>query len=81
MRMYRNGTIFRVQVQVSKPVASCYPSGWEDIDLLHQFYFSPAVCPSGWTYYDMASDWNPGASTAYCCNRFDDTRFCFTIII
>ncbi|KAK2768308.1 hypothetical protein FQN54_000161 [Arachnomyces sp. PD_36] len=32
--------------------ASCQPSGWDAGS--DRFSFSPAVCPSSWTYFDMA---------------------------
>ncbi|OBT69976.1 hypothetical protein VE03_00380 [Pseudogymnoascus sp. 23342-1-I1] len=55
--------------------ASCQPSGWDKIVPASRFFFSPAVCPSGWTYYDMASTVSAASngkdkstfSTAYCC--------------
>lgn len=54
---------------------SCQPSGWNPAG---HFTFSPAVCPSGWTYWNMQEYlcWNEKASksvicsTAYCCNRY-----------
>lgn len=54
---------------------SCQPSGWNPAG---HFTFSPAVCPSGWTYWHMRENlcWNEKASssvvcsTAYCCNRY-----------
>ncbi|KFZ20633.1 hypothetical protein V502_03115 [Pseudogymnoascus sp. VKM F-4520 (FW-2644)] len=55
--------------------ASCQPSGWDSIVPASCFSFSPAVCPSGWTYYAMASTVSVADngrdestfSTAYCC--------------
>lgn len=48
--------------------SSCQPSGWDkdagSDDLLS---FSPAVCPSNWTYYEMST--TKHYSTAYCCAR------------
>jgi hypothetical protein len=57
--------------------ASCQPSAWDNIVPTSRFSFSPAVCPSGWTYYAMASTESIAAnekdistySTAYCCAR------------
>ncbi|KAF4996197.1 hypothetical protein FDECE_12538 [Fusarium decemcellulare] len=53
-------------VLISQPVSSCLPSGW---DPQLEPHFSPGVCPSDWTYYDM-NNYN-GASTtdAMCCTR------------
>ena len=56
-----------MSVLSSLPVASCYPSGWDSVISQSRFHFSPAVCPSGWTYYDMAD--LSTISTAFCCNR------------
>lgn len=55
--------------------ASCQPSGWANVVTQSRFSFSPAVCPSGWTYYDMAATIVataptgpfPTHSAAYCC--------------
>ncbi|OBT76612.1 hypothetical protein VF21_05302 [Pseudogymnoascus sp. 05NY08] len=53
--------------------ASCQPPGWESIVPASRFSFSPAVCPSGWTYYNMAPSEtrtkgkDTTMSTAYCC--------------
>ncbi|KFY35215.1 hypothetical protein V495_08046, partial [Pseudogymnoascus sp. VKM F-4514 (FW-929)] len=48
---------------------SCQPPGWASVVPASRFSFSPAVCPSNWTYYDMASTTNAGTTftTAYCC--------------
>ncbi|KFY68177.1 hypothetical protein V496_01244, partial [Pseudogymnoascus sp. VKM F-4515 (FW-2607)] len=47
---------------------SCQPSGWGSVIPTSRFSFSPAVCPSDWTYYHMASEYHPATfSTAYCC--------------
>ncbi|EEU47095.1 uncharacterized protein NECHADRAFT_36784 [Fusarium vanettenii 77-13-4] len=61
-----------VPVLVSDPIASCYPSGWDDTQAKNRFSFRPAVCPTGWTYWDMGrvADSSEIASTAYCCERF-----------
>ncbi len=45
--------------------ASCQPSGWDS----SYFQFSPAVCPSGWTYNQMRTV-QPGVSRAFCCARY-----------
>jgi hypothetical protein len=52
---------------VSTPVASCYPPSWEAVVPESRFHFSPAVCPSNWTYYNIAISGT--VSTACCCNR------------
>ncbi|KAF7544824.1 hypothetical protein G7Z17_g9648 [Cylindrodendrum hubeiense] len=54
-----------VAILVSNAVASCYPSGWDDVVYYSRFNFNPAVCPSDWVYYDMGDV--VGQSTAYCC--------------
>ncbi len=56
--------------------ASCQPSGW---NAGPSFQFSPAVCPSGWTAYDVggtisaiiepATTHTRTFTTAYCCSR------------
>ena len=50
---------------------SCQPSGWDSVIPTSRFSFSPAVCPSDWTYYRMASEAQAGttSTTAYCCAR------------
>jgi hypothetical protein len=51
--------------------SACQPSGW-DRNLDSDFQFSPAVCPSGWTAYNLGGTVsNPEApfTTAYCCSR------------
>ncbi|KAF4949821.1 hypothetical protein FGADI_8618 [Fusarium gaditjirri] len=63
----QDGT-FTYPVLVSAPPTSCYPSGWESSDAESLFTFSPAVCPSGWDYWEMARSGDyPALSTAYCC--------------
>ncbi|KAG5658080.1 hypothetical protein KAF25_007031 [Fusarium avenaceum] len=62
------GDTSTVPVLLSKALPSCYPSGWEDVVPESRWNFNPAVCPSGWTYYDMAEDREKGVSTAFCCN-------------
>jgi hypothetical protein len=62
------GTTYTVPLVISEQVNSCYPSGWDSVVPESRLCFSPAVCPSGWTYYEMAEN-RETASTAYCCNR------------
>ncbi|WAO93399.1 Hypothetical protein NCS54_01094600 [Fusarium falciforme] len=62
------GDTSTVPVLLSKALPSCYPSGWEDIVPESRWHFNPAVCPSGWTYYNMGEDRAVGGSTAFCCN-------------
>lgn len=48
--------------------STCQPSGWDQAS----FSFSPAVCPSSWTYFSMSTtiyDKVP-VSVAACCARF-----------
>lgn len=63
------GDTSTVPVLLSKAVPSCYPSGWGDVVPESRWHFNPAVCPSGWTYYNMGEDGVKGHSTAFCCNR------------
>jgi hypothetical protein len=49
--------------------ATCQPSGWAAVPPASRFSFSPAVCPSGWTAYDLGTT-AASVSTAYCCARF-----------
>lgn len=62
------GTTYTVPLVISEQVNSCYPSGWDSAVLESRLCFSPAVCPSGWTYYEMEEN-GEMASTAYCCDR------------
>ncbi|KAF5718881.1 hypothetical protein FGLOB1_1455 [Fusarium globosum] len=63
----QDGT-FTYPVLVSAPPTSCYPSGWGSGEADSLFTFSPAVCPSGWDYWEMSrSGGSPAVSTAYCC--------------
>ncbi|KAH6628875.1 hypothetical protein F5144DRAFT_580364 [Chaetomium tenue] len=67
-----------VIVLVSGPAdpqfATCQPSGWDAGK--NSLEFRPAVCPSGWTAYDLGLTsfdvdtlhWAP-LSSAYCCSR------------
>jgi hypothetical protein len=63
-----------VTVVESEAISSCYPSGWDgNRPKNSRFHFSPAVCPSSWTYYQLAEYWTfRGKSTALCCNRSGD---------
>lgn len=63
-----NGTTYTVPLVISEQVNSCYPSGWDSVVPESRLCFSPAVCPSGWTYYEMEEN-SVTASTAYCCDR------------
>ncbi|RKU41818.1 hypothetical protein DL546_003840 [Coniochaeta pulveracea] len=48
--------------------SACQPSGW-DWNLGSDFQFSPAVCPSGWTAYNLGGTVYQGQfTTAYCCS-------------
>jgi hypothetical protein len=53
-------------------VSACQPSGWADVVPSSLWTFSPAVCPSGWTAYKLATDLaGPELSTyssAVCCS-------------
>ncbi|RFN45464.1 hypothetical protein FIE12Z_10330 [Fusarium flagelliforme] len=64
---YLDGDTYTVPFIVSERVNSCYPSGWDSVVPESRLCFSPAVCPSGWTYYSMEEN-RQGASTAYCCD-------------
>lgn len=68
------GTILTTPLVISEIVESCYPSGWDSVVPESRLCFSPAVCPSGWLYYNMAEE-EPTLSTAYCCNRSDQTSW------
>lgn len=51
---------------------ACQPSGWADRPDTLRFAFSPAVCPSGWTWYRIglaatASHDASSKTTAICC--------------
>ncbi|KAK3307393.1 uncharacterized protein B0T15DRAFT_177091 [Chaetomium strumarium] len=54
----------------------CQPSGWATNAPARRFSFSPAVCPSGWTYWDMqetisfdnTAHFASLYSTALCCD-------------
>ncbi|ERS95375.1 hypothetical protein HMPREF1624_08253 [Sporothrix schenckii ATCC 58251] len=60
---------------------ACMPSGWGDLAATRRFEFSPAVCPSGWTAYNLRSTAlttalsgttsYAGLTTAYCCASND----------
>ncbi|KAH7248575.1 uncharacterized protein BKA55DRAFT_569473 [Fusarium redolens] len=61
-----------VPIILSTADSSCYPSGWEDVIRTSRFDFYPAVCPSGWIYYDMQTTTSE-LSMARCCNKFECT--------
>lgn len=46
---------------------SCQPPGWAAKPKQYQYWFSPAVCPSGWTAYSLRK-LDP-VTHAYCCSR------------
>ena len=69
---YFDDTTYTVPLVVSERVDSCYPSDWDSVVPESRLHFSPAVCPSGWTYYEMEES-GEMASTAYCCNRLVST--------
>ena len=69
-----------VSVLVSGPADSrfsaCQPQGW---DQGTRFQFRPAVCPSGWTAYNLEgtrsgvgtpATYIKTFSTAFCCSRY-----------
>ncbi|KAF4337299.1 hypothetical protein FBEOM_8812 [Fusarium beomiforme] len=56
-----------VPILLSTHRPSCYPSGWEDVVRTSHFDFYPAVCPSGWIYYNMKTTTSK-LSMAVCCN-------------
>ena len=64
-------TTLKGSVFVSEPVESCYPAGWKQVVSQIRYEFSPAVCPSDWTYYQMraAPSDSSTSTTAMCCNR------------
>ncbi|CEJ81476.1 hypothetical protein VHEMI01598 [[Torrubiella] hemipterigena] len=48
--------------------SSCQPSGWDESN----FTFSPGVCPSYWTYWNMATTTSDATRMmqAFCCSRY-----------
>ncbi|GFF23494.1 hypothetical protein IFM58399_00312 [Aspergillus lentulus] len=67
-----NSTLRLTTILISDPAderfSSCQPPGW-DSNSTARFSFSPAVCPSAWTYHQMATDrLDYRRSTAYCCS-------------
>ncbi|KAK4163838.1 hypothetical protein QBC43DRAFT_54378 [Cladorrhinum sp. PSN259] len=59
-------------------LSACHAPGWDSGDgLRDKFSFSPAVCPSGWTAYDIRATTRNGdpelpastTSTAHCCSK------------
>ncbi|KAF7555603.1 hypothetical protein G7Z17_g2033 [Cylindrodendrum hubeiense] len=61
-----------IAILVSNAVASCYPSGWDDVVYSSRFNFNPAVCPSDWIYYDMHDGGD--YSKATCCKSYKHQR-------
>ncbi|KAK4186214.1 hypothetical protein QBC35DRAFT_348241, partial [Podospora australis] len=51
---------------VDSQFSACQPSGWDAGGSSSNFHFSPAVCPSGWTAYELGADGQ--SSTARCCS-------------
>jgi hypothetical protein len=47
--------------------SSCQPSGWSSRYQMTAFSFSPAVCPSGWTAYNLMV--GNSDTVATCCER------------
>ncbi|KAK4100218.1 hypothetical protein N658DRAFT_497447 [Parathielavia hyrcaniae] len=51
--------------------SACQPPGWDsggESSGLNGFRFSPAVCPSGWTAYNLGGTMLSDVTTAYCCS-------------
>ena len=78
---WHSGSNTTVSILASGPAdyrfAACQPPGWDQGT--SSFHFSPAVCPSGWTAYDLAPRFpaviSPATSqktvwTAHCCSRY-----------
>jgi hypothetical protein len=69
-RTYNRTVTLLESTAAGEQFASCQPSGWSP-----GFSFSPAVCPSGWTYYGMTapgtivSSYRSIHSVAACCAR------------
>jgi hypothetical protein len=73
---YSSSAAILVSDAAASSFSSCQPSGW-DQETSSRFHFSPAVCPSEWTYYSMgpitisSATVSPSViTTAYCCARF-----------
>ncbi|KJR89562.1 uncharacterized protein SPSK_06479 [Sporothrix schenckii 1099-18] len=82
---WNNYTVTTIGITVSDPTnlrfADCQPAGWDAVVPESRFFFSPAVCPSGWTAYNVAAFTETQRSTsttvtyasystvntAYCC--------------
>ncbi|KAJ5867697.1 hypothetical protein N7534_002250 [Penicillium rubens] len=65
---------FLISDAANPQFSACQPNGWNDGDAASQFHFSPAVCPSDWTYYEIRRTSSKAGkgnldpySTAYCC--------------
>lgn len=72
---------FLISDAANPQFSACQPNGWNDGDAASQFHFSPAVCPSDWTYYEIRRTSSKAGkgnldpySTAYCCARFVHKR-------
>jgi hypothetical protein len=69
---WNNYTTTTIQVQLSDVddprFATCQPPGWASIVPENQFSFSPAVCPSDWTAYQLEATGT--LTTAWCCSRY-----------
>ncbi|KAK4460476.1 hypothetical protein QBC42DRAFT_332384 [Cladorrhinum samala] len=51
--------------------SACQQPGWDRGGAgkhRRSFWFSPAVCPSAWTAYDVLADSKSKTSSAYCCS-------------
>ncbi len=82
IQTFGNGTSLTLTVLASDAAnprfTSCQPSGWATNLPARRFSYSPAVCPSGWTYWDMeeTTTIDDKASTAdvftsaLCCDRY-----------
>ena len=94
VRTFGNGTSLTLTVLASDAAdpqfTSCQPSGWATNLPAHKFSYSPAVCPSGWTYWGMEGttkiDDKASAAdvftSALCCDRyvcFYQIHYCKTI--
>ncbi|KAK3897131.1 hypothetical protein C8A05DRAFT_20042 [Staphylotrichum tortipilum] len=65
---------------VSDPrFTSCQPPGWAGVVPESRFTFSPAVCPSGWTAYMLASE--SQLNMAYCCARYQSPTCILEVIL
>lgn len=68
-------TILEVRASIPSLNPTCQPTGWNLTDTIRTF--RPAVCPGGWTAYDLgvrSTSSSPDysevlISTAHCCSR------------